>query len=49
MKNTEKKTYALRLATDYLAARGVKLDVALIEGAIEAAVFEELHTFTTAD
>ena len=49
VKNTEKKTYALRLATDYLAARGVKLDVALIEGAIEAAVFEELHTFTTAD
>ena len=40
-----KKDAAVELATAYLAARGVKLDVALIEGAIEAAVFDELNKF----
>jgi len=44
--NAEKKAYALKLASDYLLARGVKLDMALIEGAVEAAVFDELHSFT---
>ena len=43
--NAEKKAYALGLATDYLKARGVKLDVAVIAGADEAAVFDELHEF----
>ena len=44
--NDEKKAYALKLASDYLLARGVKLDAAVIAGAIEAAVFDELHSFT---
>ena len=40
-----KKDAAVALATAYLKARGVKLDVALIEGAVEAAVFDELTKF----
>src|SRR3990167_3622892 len=44
--NDEKKAYALKLASDYLLARGVKLDAAVIAGAIEAAVFDELHAAT---
>ena len=38
-----KKDAAVTLATAYLEARGVKLDVALIEGAVESAVFDELN------
>ena len=44
--NDEKKSYAVKLAQDYLKARGVALPLDLIVGKVEAAVFEELHTFT---
>ena len=45
--NDEKKSYAVKLAQDYLKARGVALPLDLIAGRVEAAVFEELHTFTS--
>jgi len=36
----EKKTYALQIAEDWMALKGVKVDLHLIEAAIEAAVLE---------
>jgi hypothetical protein len=40
----EKKAYALALAQEWLKSRGWKLDIILIEGLIEQAVFEEFNS-----
>jgi hypothetical protein len=39
----DKKTYAMEFVEDWLKARGVKLDLKLIDSAIEAAVLEEFN------
>lgn len=39
----DKKTYAITFAMEWLKARGITLDLELISGAIEAAVYEELN------
>ena len=41
----DKKSYAVGVAEDYLAARGITINLSLIEAAIEAAVLEEFSTF----
>ncbi len=40
---TDKKAYALDFATMWLKERGIKLDLALLDGAIEAAVLDEFN------
>ena len=40
---TDKKLYALQVAEDYLSAKGVTIDLHLIDAAIEAAVWQELN------
>ena len=40
---TDKKLYALQVAEDYLTAKGVTIDLHLIDAAIEAAVWHELN------
>jgi len=40
---TDKKLYALQVAEDYLTAKGVTIDLHLIDAAIEAAVWQELN------
>ena len=40
---TDKKDYALRVATEWLESRGVKINLAIIEAKIEAAVLEEFN------
>lgn len=40
---TDKKAYALDFATLWLKERGIKLDLALLDGAIEAAVLDEFN------
>jgi hypothetical protein len=39
----DKKTYALHIAERWLAAKGLRIDLELIDAAIEAAVWEELN------
>lgn len=39
----EKKAFALKIAEDYLALKGIKVDLHLIDAAVEAAVFEEIN------
>lgn len=39
----DKKNYAIEVAVAYLAAKGVNVDLALIEAAIEKAVREEIN------
>lgn len=39
----DKKTYAMEFVEDWLKARGVKLDLKLIDSTIEAAVLEEFN------
>jgi len=39
----DKKAYALHVAERWLAAKGVHIDLELIDAAIEAAVWEELN------
>jgi len=41
--STDKLSYAVDYATGWLKMRGYKIDLALIEAAIEAAVWEELN------
>ena len=41
---TDKKNYALGVAQAYLDAKGVKIDLALLDAAIEAAVFNQLNS-----
>ena len=41
---TEKKEYALGIAQAFLNAKGIKIDLALLDAAIEAAVFKELNS-----
>jgi hypothetical protein len=40
---TDKKAYALQIAEDYLVSKGVKLDLHMIDAAIESAVWTELN------
>lgn len=40
---TDKKTYAMEFVESWLKARGVKLDLKLIDSAIEAAVLDEFN------
>jgi hypothetical protein len=39
----DKKTYALQVAEDWLLARNIKVDLHLIEAAIESAVYEQFN------
>lgn len=41
---TEKKEYALGIAQAFLNAKGIKIDLALLDAAIEAAVYKELNS-----
>lgn len=40
---TDKKEYALTLAEEYLAKQGIKVDLSLLSGIIEAAVMTEIN------
>lgn len=40
---TDKKAYACKIATEWLKARGLNINVDLIDAAIEAAVFTEFN------
>jgi LL-H family phage holin len=42
-KIADKKEYAINLMQHQLDAKGIKINLAIIEGAIEAAVFEEFN------
>jgi hypothetical protein len=42
---TDKKNYAVKVATDYLKSHHITIDLSLIEAAIEAAVLEEFTDF----
>jgi len=39
----DKKVYAMKVAQDWLAAHGLKVDLAIIEAKVEAAVLEEFN------
>jgi len=41
---TEKKDYAVRFVSDWLLSKGLKIDVALIDAAVEAAVWDEFKS-----
>ncbi len=40
---SDKKAYALQIAEDYLASKNIKIDLHLIDAAVESAVWAELN------